>query len=115
MRLTDWIVNAVEAHMQQQIVIPDDVHFSDLNLGRDPDGGVSFAWSAIEQICEASDLPIEVFRDAPEDNVSGLIVRWYLAHRQHGGDPDPVAEDLIAETAAEEQAGQHYSHTPGRA
>lgn len=55
----------------------------------------------IERICEASALPVEMFRDAPEDNVSGLIVGWYQAHRQHGGKSDPVAEDLIAEAVAE--------------
>lgn len=103
MRLTDWIVDAVEAHIQQQmakVAIPDDLDFSDLSLARDPDGGVSFDWAVIERICEASALPVEMFRDAPEDNVSGLIVGWYQAHRQHGGKSDPVAEDLIAEAVA---------------
>ena len=48
MRLTDWIVDAVEAHMQQQVAkvaIPDDLTFSDLRLSRDPDGSVSFDWA----------------------------------------------------------------------
>lgn len=118
MRLTDWIVDAVEAHMQQQmskVAIPDDLDFSDLRLARDPDGSVSFDWAVIERICEASGLPVEMFRDAPEDNVSGLIVGWYQAHRQHGGESDPVAEDLIGEVIAEERAGQSASHAPGRA
>jgi len=44
-----------------------------------------------------------MFRDAPEDNVSGLIVSWYQVHRQHGGEPDPVAEDLIAEVRVGQQ------------
>jgi hypothetical protein len=56
-----------------------------------------------------------MFRNAPEDNVAGLIVGWYQAHRQHGGDSDPVAEDLIAEVEAEEKAGQTVSHQAGRA
>ena len=34
---------------------------------------------------------------------------------QTGGGRDPVAEDLIAEVRAEDAAGQHYSHAPGRA
>lgn len=104
--------------MQQQmakVAIPNDLDFSDLRLARDPDGGVSFDWTVIERICEASGLPAEMFRDAPEDNVSGLIVGWYQAHRQHDGESDPVAEDLIAETVAEEKAGQTVSHQPGRA
>lgn len=118
MRLTDWIVDAVKAHMQQllaKVAIPDNLDFSDLRLARDPDGGVSFDWAVIERICEASGLPVELFRDAPEDNVSGLIVSWYQAHRQNGGEPDPVAEDLIAEVLAEDAAGQQISHAPGRA
>lgn len=104
--------------MQQQmskVAIPDDLDFSDLRLARDPDGSVSFDWAVIERICEASGLPVEMFRDAPEDNVSGLIVGWYQAHRQHGGESDPVAEDLIGEVIAEERAGQSASHAPGRA
>lgn len=104
--------------MQQQmakVAIPDDLNFSDLRLARDPDGGVSFDWNVVERICEASGLPVEMFRDAPEDNVSGLIVGWYQAHRKHGGEADPVADDLIAEVVAEEKAGQTVSHQPGRA
>lgn len=104
--------------MQQQmakVAIPDDLAFSDLHLSRDSDGMVSFDWSVIDRICEASGLAVEMFRDAPEDNVSGLIVGWYQAHRQHGGEADPVAEDLISEVLAEERAGQQISHEPGRA
>lgn len=104
--------------MEQQmdnVAIPDDVTFSDLRLSRDPDGSVSFDWSVIERICEASKLPIEMFRDAPEDNVCKLIVGWYQEHRNHGGEADLVAEDLIAEVLAEDNAGQTVSHQPGRA
>jgi hypothetical protein len=118
MRLTDWVVDAVEAHMQQQmakIAIPDDLTFSDLHLVRDLDGSVSFDWAVIERICDTSNLAVEMFRDAPEDSVSGLIVGWYQSHRQHGGEPDPVAEDLITEVLAENSAGQYSSHQPGRA
>lgn len=118
MRLTDWIVHAVEAYMQQQltkVVIPDGIYFADLHLARDADGSVSFDLAVIARICEASGLPIEIFRDAPEENIAGLIVHWYQAHRQDGGEIDLVAEDLLAEVMAEENAGQHTSHAPGRA
>jgi len=118
MRLTDFIVDAVEAYMQQQltkIAIPDDVPFSALRLCRDADGAVSFDWSPIERICEASGIPVEMFRDGPESNVADLITTWYQAHRQNGGAPDAVADDLIAEVLAEEAAGQAVSHAPGRA
>lgn len=118
MRLTDYITCAVEAYMQQQlarVVIPEDLQFSDLNLARDSDGCVSFDWGVIERICTASGLPVELLREGPEDNVAGLLIGWYQAHRQRGGAPDPVAEDLLAEVRAEESAGQPFSHAPGRA
>lgn len=117
-RLTDYIVNAVEAHMQQQlakVAIPNGVDFSDLRLARDADGGVSFDWFVIERICQASGMPVEMLRDGPEDNVAGLIIAWYQAHLQQGGQPDPVADDLIGEVRAEDAAGQTTSHAPGRA
>ena len=69
----------------------------------------------IRKICEASGLPIELFTDTSEDNVSQLIVAWYEQHRRSGGDPDPVAEDLIAEAVIEHTHGQHVSHRPGNA
>jgi hypothetical protein len=118
MRLTDWITEAVEAHMQDkltQITIPDDVHFADLRLQRDPDGALSFEWAPIERICQASGLDVRLLREGPEDNVARLIVTWYMAHIDAGGEHDPVQDDLIAEMRAEDAAGQHYSHQPGRA
>lgn len=118
MRLTDYITSAVEAYMQQQlarVAIPEGLEFADLRLSREADGSVSFDWGVIERICAASGLPVEMLRDGPEDNVVGLIIGWYEAHRQRGGAPDPVVEDLEAERIAEDTAGQHISHAPGRA
>lgn len=117
-RLTDWIVNAVEAHVTKQlatIAIPDEIEFADLRLTRDPNGDVSVDMRVIERICESSGLPMEAITDAPEANLAGLIVAWYHHHRARGGATDPVAEDLIAETRAEDEAGQHASHRPGQA
>ncbi|EAA6842346.1 hypothetical protein DRX19_15100 [Salmonella enterica subsp. enterica] len=118
MRLTEWVIDAVEAHIQQKIArlaIPDDLDFSDLHLVRESDGSVSFDWDVVNRICKLSNLPVEIFRDVSEDCISALIVGWYQAHRQHGGESDPVAEDLIAEVVAEEKAGQTVSHHSGRA
>jgi hypothetical protein len=59
MRLTDWIINAVEAHMEQQsqrVVIPDDIDFTDLKMKRESDGHVTLDMSVIERICKARDL-----------------------------------------------------------
>jgi hypothetical protein len=66
MRLTDWIIDAVEAHMTQQvtrIAIPVDADFADLNLSRKSDGNIAFDWVPIERICRASNVPIELLRE----------------------------------------------------
>lgn len=118
LRLTDWIMLAVDEYMRHQITrisIPDALKFSELQLAREPNGDVSFDWQIIERICTANNLPVEFFRDAPEENVTRLLVAWYQMHRQHGGSPDPVADDLIAETDAENAAGQPFSYPPTRA
>ena len=118
MRLTDYITSAVEAKMQQQLTrlaIPDDIEFTTLRLARDADGAVSFDWSVIERICRANNLPVELLREGPEDNVAGMQIGWYSAHRNAGGAHDPVAEDLLADVQAEDAAGQAFSYEPGRA
>lgn len=117
-RLTDYITSAVEAYMQQQLTrlaIPDDIDFAALHLARDADGAVSFDWAVIERICRANNLPVELLREGPEDNLAGLLIGWYSSHRNAGGAPDPVAEDLLAEVKAEDAAGQAFSYEPGRA
>ena len=118
LRLTDWIIEAVEAHMTQQLTrvsIPESVDFAMLKLARDRDGAVSFDWTPIEAICRASGIDTALLRDGPEDNVAGLIAHWYAAHRQRGGAPDAVAEDMYSEVLAEERIGQRVSLPPGRA
>ncbi len=85
------------------IRIPEDLKFSDLQLARDPHtGDISFDWTPIERICEASGIDMAVFDDETEDSVSELIIEWYQAHLASGGAPDPVQEELIAEAEEEE-------------
>ena len=118
MRLTDWIVQRVEAQPMEKtaISIPLGMPFSELRLERDhKTGDVSFDTSAIERIEAESGLPTGFFMSQPEDAVAALITGWYNAHRAAGGDADPVAEELLAEVRAEDAAGQPYSHMPGRA
>lgn len=115
LRLTDWIARIVEAHMVTTITIPDGVQFSDLQLARDPDGALSFDWAPLERICAVSNIDIALLRDGPEDNVAGLLAAWYAEHLRRGGARDPVQDDLIAETMAEDARGQSVSHQPGRA
>jgi hypothetical protein len=103
---------ATQTHVLQ---VPDDLDFAALKLARDADGSVSFEWGPIERLCAVNGLDIEIFRDGPEDNISGLVVAWYLAHLEQGGAPDPVQDDLIAEAMAEDEFGGGFSYPPGTA
>ena len=114
-RLTDWIIERVEAKMHQTILIPADLAFADLRLARNPDGAVSFDSAIVERVALASGLPADYFMVRPEDAVAELIVNWYAKHRAAGGEADPVADDLIAETRVEDERGGGLSHQPGRA
>ena len=89
------------------IRIPADLDFAALCLRRDPvSRTLSFDWSPIERICEVSGADVEIFRARDEGNVAGLIVAWYGMHRRHGGAPDAVAEQLLAEVDAESRYGE---------
>jgi hypothetical protein len=88
------------------IIIPDELKFSDLKMTRDPVTlDVEFEWEPIEAICAASGIDAAIFRDQHEDNVAELINAWYAMHREAGGDPDLVQEQLLAEAQAESVAG----------
>lgn len=119
MRLTDWIVQRVEAQDMKQttpIILPEGLAFADLQLARDPaTGDVSFSTPIVERIERASGLPAGFFMGQDEGALASLITTWYAAHLQAGGERDPVADDLIAEARAEDAAGQPYSHRPGQA
>lgn len=118
MRLTDWITARVEAQpviKLTTIVIPPGLAFADLKLARDADGMVSFDTAVIARIEAASGLPDGHFMAQAEGALADLVTQWYRAHLAAGGAPDPTQEDLIGEVRAEDAAGQHASHAPGRA
>lgn len=96
-----------------RIQIPDGLDFADLELTREADGSVTFNLDVIEHIREASGLPADAFDD--ENDLASLIIGWYTAHLELGGEPNEAADELIAEAAAEEGAGQPFSLPPGRA
>lgn len=98
------------------IVIPDDLEFSDLRLERNTKtGDVSFDTAIIKRIEAASGLPEGFFMSQAEDALAGLITTWYNRHIAAGGRRDPVADELIGEALAEEKSGQGFSYPPGRA
>ena len=114
MRLTDWIISKIDPPMPK-ITIPG-VPFEALKLQRDTKSGdVSFDTAVISAVEQASGLPAGYFASQPEDAIGELLMQWYAAHLAAGGEPDPVAEDLIAEARAEDERGGGFSHQPGRA
>jgi len=118
MRLTDWIVHNVEAAMAAhtiRVTIPDTLRFADLQLRRESNGDLSFETAPLELIAEASGAAVGELMRSGEDGISAVIAAWYHAARARGEPPDPVAEDLAAEVAAEDAAGQYVSLPPGRA
>lgn len=77
------------------ISIPADVDFSDLKLERNEQGRLRFDLDVIERVCKESNLPIETITEGPETNLAGILVTWYQVHRQRGGAPDPVMDELL--------------------
>ena len=100
---------------QLKISIPQNIDFSDLELNRNPSGGITFNAEIINAICNASGIDPKIFLESHEDNMAGLIIEWYANHLKNGGEHDPVADDLIAETLAEDQLGGGISLPPGSA
>ena len=98
-----------------KIEIPDTIRFEDLHLQRTPDGDIEFDWAPVEALCQHNRIDIAVFREAPEDNVSGLLMTWDRSHLENGGQRDPVCDDLIAEVQAEDERGGGISYPPGSA
>jgi hypothetical protein len=116
-RLTDWIIDRMEAPVQiLTLIVPDGLSFADLKLARDPaTGDVDFDAGVVERIAVASGLPADYFLTQPEDVLGGVLTQWYRAHLAAGGAPDPVQEELIAEAQLEDERGSGFSYQPGRA
>ena len=106
-----------ESGMRQlRVTIPDGVEFADLRLSRNVDDGLlRFKIAPIEAICEASVLDLDEVVQGPQPLVGLLIAAWYAAHREQGGAPDPVQEDLMEEARLEMKHGGGFSYPPGHA
>ena len=95
--------------IQINITIPAEVDFSDLRLARDPvSGDISFEGDIVRSICDNNNLPFQVYA------INALLVAWYAHHRRHGGPPDPVMEQIIAEVEAEAVTGVAMRGGTGR-
>ena len=86
--------------------IPDGLDFSDLHLTCNSDGTLEFDTEPVLKICRASGINTDVFLESPEENVMAMIMAWYAMHRKLDGAPDPVAENMLGEVAAEDATGQ---------
>jgi hypothetical protein len=95
--------------------VPEDVDFSDLHLRRTSDGGLEFDWSPIRRICAESNIDFAALKYAPADNIVEMLLAWYRAHRDSGGEPNAVADDLAAEAQAIDELGGGFSYPPGHA
>lgn len=97
-RRTFWII-IMTNKKTVGITVPETVKFSDLKLTRDAvTRNISFEWGPINAICAASGIDPAIFLNEGADNVAELINVWYAMHRNAGGSPDPVQEELIKET-----------------
>lgn len=88
------------------IRVPTTITFADLRLARDPVTlDIDLDVDTVVQVCIASGIQPSVILDN-EDALTALLYGWYSMHREAGGPPDPVAEQLIAEAAAEAAFGE---------
>lgn len=87
--------------MSTRLRIPPGLDFADLALELGQDGGLLFVPSPLGVLCLHNGLDPELVL-ADEDRSCALICDWYLAHRLAGGEPDPTAEELLAQAAAQE-------------
>lgn len=88
--------------------------FTALELERDPATGVLwFNHAPLAEFCRANDQdPERVLGDI--DLACCFIALWYCLHRQNGGPPDPVAERVVAEVVARDDAAQSGEEDVGR-
>ena len=91
--------------MTPKIVIPAGLTFATLALEREPSTRrLLYKPVPLAQLIQANGMDFQDFF-ASEDMAAWLIAEFYLAHRTAGGEPDPIAEDLLAEVAAARASG----------
>lgn len=73
--------------------VPADLSFSDLCLRWGANGEILFEWSAIERLCAASGIDVDLFKKTAPENVACLINTWYSIHLRSGGAADLVKEE----------------------
>jgi hypothetical protein len=83
-----------------QLRLPAVISFADLTLQRRPvTRRLLVAPAPLAALCRFDRLDSEQIL-ADEDLSSWLICEWYCTHRLAGGEPEPVAAEILAEVAA---------------
>ena len=89
--------------MVAEVIVPKGLNFADLALEREAvTHRLLFLPWHLGELCLVNGLDPEAVL-ASGDLSCELICEWYVAHRQTGGDPDPVAEEILAEVATAER------------
>ena len=88
------------------IKIPDGVAFADLKLEREPfTKQLMYDPAPLANLIVANNILTTQPLSENEDLAAWLIAQWYLAHRTSGGEPDPVAEEVLADVEALQAIG----------
>lgn len=100
--------------MKFKISIPDGMSFDNLDLKQEANGDITFNTEPLEAIFKFNGLNGSDFISF-EENISPLLVNWYLVHRKNNGKINHFAENLITEVILEESSGQSFSLNEGHA
>lgn len=97
------------------IIIPSRVSFADLDLTRDPKTGmIHFRMDVITQILLDNNIEFDAEADDFGQFTFNVLMHWYCAHMQRGGDAHPVMDALLSEVMHEDARGS-LSFAPGHA
>jgi hypothetical protein len=97
-----------------KLLVPRELEFAELALERESVTlRLLFAPGPLAVLCLGNGLDLEAFL-ANADLSCWMITEWYCSHREAGGEPDPVAEKILAEVAANTESGIAVLQQGGR-
>ena len=77
------------------LVAPPDLTCTDLALELDDAGGLHYLPDAMERLCAANGIDSTTALSV-DDVACDLIARWYVQHREEGGERDQTMEAVLA-------------------
>ena len=81
---------------QVNFEIPDEINFLELGLHYNDDGKFIYNMTIFKDFLVHNNLSID---QISQDDVENILVAWYFAHRQKGGEPDWCMEQVINEVS----------------